>query len=137
MFWICACACLSWGHNCWICINNSTFFSSRATLAASTNASTFKKYWKFWVYHSWEHCREHILKNQAAVFNLRQLENASGELQIVNAFGQVVERRAFENTTDAPIRLDLADYQNGLYYYQIQLPNQPSFGGKFLVNRLY
>lgn len=75
--------------------------------------------------------------NNELFIRLDQIENTAGELQITNAFGQLMERKTFDNSGNGPIRLDLSNYQNGLYYYQIQLREQPLIGGKFLVNRLY
>jgi len=60
-----------------------------------------------------------------------------GTLQVINAFGQVMTTQTLDNQYDETIRLDLSKYQNGLYFYQVKLPNQQLTIGKFLVNRLY
>ncbi|MEM1119404.1 MAG: Kazal-type serine protease inhibitor domain-containing protein [Bacteroidota bacterium] len=60
-----------------------------------------------------------------------------GQLQVVSAYGQVLTTQTIANEFDETIELDVSAYQNGLYYYQIQLPKQKMVSGKFLVNRLY
>ena len=58
-------------------------------------------------------------------------------LQVINAFGQIMTTQIIDNQYDETIRLDVSDYQNGLYFYQVKLPNQQMANGKFLVSRLY
>ena len=58
-------------------------------------------------------------------------------LQVINAFGQIMTTQTIDNQYDETIRLDVSDYQNGLYFYQVKLPNQQMANGKFLVSRLY
>lgn len=60
-----------------------------------------------------------------------------GTLQVINAFGQTTTTLSLDNQYDETIRLDVSTYQNGLYYYQVKMPNQQLTSGKFLVNRLY
>ena len=60
-----------------------------------------------------------------------------GTLQVINSFGQVMTTQVLGNQYNETIRLDVKDYENGLYFYQVKLPNQQLTSGKFLVNRLY
>ncbi|MEM6318041.1 MAG: Kazal-type serine protease inhibitor domain-containing protein [Bacteroidota bacterium] len=69
--------------------------------------------------------------------NLGTEVDTKGSLQIISPFGQIVETQTFDNSNGQQIRLDLSSYQNGLYYYSIQLPNRPLLSGKFMVNKLY
>ncbi len=61
----------------------------------------------------------------------------TGSLQVVNTFGQIVHTQTIDGQSRETVRLDVQEYQNGLYYYQLKLPRRPVSAGKFLVNRLY
>ncbi len=60
-----------------------------------------------------------------------------GTLQVINAFGQIMTTQTLGNQYDETIKLDVSAYENGLYFYQVKMPNQQLTSGKFLVNRLY
>jgi len=61
----------------------------------------------------------------------------TGILQVVNTFGQIVHTQTIDSQSTETVRLEVKEYQNGLYYYQLKLPKRPVMAGKFLVNRLY
>ena len=68
---------------------------------------------------------------------INNIEKETGSLQVTNTFGQIMHTQTIDNQSTETVRLDLQDYQNGLYYYQLKLPKRPVTSGKFLVNRLY
>jgi len=68
---------------------------------------------------------------------IKNEEKETGTLQVVNTFGQIVHTQIVDSQSRETVRLDVKEYQNGLYYYQLKLPKRPVAAGKFLVSRLY
>jgi len=68
---------------------------------------------------------------------IKNEEKEKGALQVVNTFGQIIHTQVIDSQSKETVRLDVKNYQNGLYYYQLKLPKRPVIAGKFLVNRLY
>jgi coxsackievirus/adenovirus receptor len=69
--------------------------------------------------------------------NTSKLAPSKGVLQIIDGFGKQIGTKVFDNTVDNLIRIDLANYQNGIYFYQIKMPKQEIISGKFIVSKAY
>ncbi len=75
--------------------------------------------------------------SETLLMKIKSNSQGAGTLQVINAYGQVLTTQTIDNQYNETIQLDVSDYQNGLYYYQIKLPKQQLLSGKFLVNRMY
>jgi uncharacterized protein YcfL len=69
--------------------------------------------------------------------NLKNLVGKKGSIQLTNQYGQVVKELDMGQIQTEVLKLNTADYTNGLYYLQIQLENQPIVVKKVMIHRLY
>jgi hypothetical protein len=69
--------------------------------------------------------------------NIKNLLGKKGSIQLTNQYGQVVKELDMEQLQTEVLKINTADYTNGLYYLQIQLENQASVVKKVMIHRLY
>jgi hypothetical protein len=69
--------------------------------------------------------------------NLKNLVGKKGNIQLTNQYGQVVKEVNMEQIETEMLKINTADYTNGLYYLQIQLENQAAVVRKVMIHRLY
>ncbi|MEM6318520.1 MAG: SdrD B-like domain-containing protein [Bacteroidota bacterium] len=75
---------------------------------------------------------------QEEVFvNLKSHAGKKANIQIVNTYGQVVQQLEIDELPQQPVRINLDNFQNGLYHLTIQMENTSRVARKILVNRLY
>ncbi|MFK7980501.1 MAG: T9SS type A sorting domain-containing protein, partial [Saprospiraceae bacterium] len=75
---------------------------------------------------------------QEEVFvNLKNYAGKTANIQITNAYGQLVQQVAIDNIPTQAIRLDASNFQNGLYHLSIRVGNSNVVTKKVLVNRQY
>ncbi len=69
--------------------------------------------------------------------NLEDFDSNDGTIKIFNLYGQLIEERTYDSSTD-PTKLlfNTSNYMNGMYKVHIKLGYQESIR-KFVVNRLY
>ncbi len=73
----------------------------------------------------------------ATFLNLSPLEGQSVRLQLMNQVGQSVWQRSIEAVNHLPERIDLAGFQNGLYWLQIKSIGQRTQTKKLIISNLY
>jgi hypothetical protein len=65
-------------------------------------------------------------------FDLRTLDFQNGNIRIFNQQGKTVKLQNISQSTDYQ-SIDVNNFQNGLYFWQIKLENQQVRNGKFLI----
>lgn len=69
--------------------------------------------------------------------DLTGTEGLPVNLRLINQFGQKVWSKQIAKVADEPQKIDVSDFQNGLYFLQIQARGRGLVTKKLLVNRLY
>ena len=69
--------------------------------------------------------------------NLQTFAGKKGNLSISNQFGQILEEVNLDDVPSDILRLDVAAYNNGLYFMTIKLDRSQHFTQKFLVSKMY
>jgi len=69
--------------------------------------------------------------------NLKSYIGKTANIQVVNTFGQVVQEVAIDKVSTQTIRLDVSNFQTGLYHLSIQVDNSNIITKKVLVSRQY
>lgn len=73
----------------------------------------------------------------ATFLNLSTLEGQSVHLQLRNQVGQSVWQRSIEKVNRLPERINLQDFQNGLYWLQIKSAGRQMQTKKLIISNLY
>ena len=61
---------------------------------------------------------------------------AKASLSIVNQLGQTVANQVFDTLTTDPIKIDLGDYNQGIYYVVIKIEDQKVITKKLIISKL-
>ena len=69
--------------------------------------------------------------------DLKQLNGKKGTIQVLNLYGQLIEERAYDGTTNEVVHFDTSDYENGIYKLYINIDRTKQVTSKFVVHRLY
>jgi len=69
--------------------------------------------------------------------NLKQFAGKAGNIKIMNLYGQLVQEVAIDKIADDLIRLNMSNFQNGLYHLTIKVENAQPVTKKVLVSRMY
>ena len=68
--------------------------------------------------------------NFSVSFNIGQ-NNKTGELQLFNSFGSLLKKQPFEGNNGV-LNIDVNDFPNGIYYYNLNIAGQQSEVKKFI-----
>ena len=67
--------------------------------------------------------------------NLKSFTGQKANIQVVNTYGQIVKQFNLAKIPTKVVRLDISNFQNGLYYLSINIDDSNTFTKKVLVNR--
>lgn len=71
--------------------------------------------------------------NQTVFVNVRAYQGEKGEIHLINQYGQIIQRSAYNQFPDEAIPLDIQDASPGLFFIKIMLSDQRVFTKKLLV----
>ena len=69
--------------------------------------------------------------------NLSHFKGESGNIKILNLYGQLIQEVKIDEITENVMRLDMGNFQNGLYHLNIKVGSAQPITKKILVSRLY
>ncbi|MEM6317743.1 MAG: T9SS type A sorting domain-containing protein [Bacteroidota bacterium] len=77
-----------------------------------------------------------VLENELMV-NLRPLEGNTATLEIMDPYGKSLYQRTIPEVNEFAEIINVADFQNGMYWLKITAPNKPLITKKFMIFRMY
>jgi len=69
--------------------------------------------------------------------DLKTFAGKHGTIKIMNLYGQLVQELQIEEFSTELTRIDVSNFQNGLYHLSIEVDNRQPITKKILVSRLY
>jgi Secretion system C-terminal sorting domain len=75
--------------------------------------------------------------SRALNINLANHIGKRARISVYNQLGQLQDFITIETVTTSPVKLNVANYQNGVYYMTVKFENSKMITRKFMVNRMY